>query len=293
MLTETKFYRVGDHVFSVTADEDTFQQMKNYEPFLLTEGGATGEEVRFALTVGKGEAVALTEEMRQEDEGQIIVCGHTEEGCPVYEFHWWGQTAGWLVCTDDYRRARLVLSGCLNKLAVDNGLMVLYALSTAGKGTALFHAATVSHAGKAYAFLGHSGTGKSTHASLCLRYVEDTQLVNDDNPVVRIWADGQATIYGSPWSGKTPCYRNVSYPLGGFVNLSQAPYNRIRPLRGIQAYAALVPSISGKRWDRRIADGLHLTENALAEHVAVWHLECLPDEEAARVCHAAVTGNGK
>jgi hypothetical protein len=47
-------------------------------------------------------------------------------------------------------------------------------------------------------------------------------------------------------------------------------------------------SISGKRWDERIADGLHQTENALASSIPVWHLECLPDEEAARVCYAQV-----
>ena len=169
-------------------------------------------------------------------------------------------------------------------MAIDNALMVLYALATADKGTALFHAATVSYQDQCYMFLGKSGTGKSTHARLWLNYIEGTELVNDDNPVVRIDNDGSAIVYGSPWSGKTPCYRNVCYPLGGLVLLSQAPYNKIRRLKGIEAYAALVPSISGKRWDAHIADGLHQTEDALASHVPVWHLECLPDEEAARVC---------
>ena len=96
-------------------------------------------------------------------------------------------------------------------------------------------------------FLGPSGTGKSTHARLWLQYIDGTELVNDDNPVVRIYQDGAATVFGSPWSGKTPCYRNVRYPLGGIVMLSQAPYNKIHRLGGLQAYIALVPSISGKR----------------------------------------------
>jgi hypothetical protein len=80
----------------------------------------------------------------------------------------------------------------------------------------------------------------------------------------------------------------VSYPLGGIVMLSQAPYNKIQRLGGLQAYVALVPSISGKRWDARIADGLHHTENALAMHVPVYHLECLPDEAAARLCNETI-----
>jgi SOS-response transcriptional repressor LexA len=76
----------------------------------------------------------------------------------------------------------------------------------------------------------------------------------------------------------------VSQELGAIVLLSQAPFNKIRRLGGLEAYAALVPSISGKRWDERIADGLHQTENALASTVPTWHLQCLPDEEAARLC---------
>ena len=60
-------------------------------------------------------------------------------------------------------------------------------------------------------------------------------------------------------------------------------------LKGIAAYAALVPSISGKRWDRAMADGLHETEDALASTVPVWHLDCLPDEAAAQLCNETVS----
>lgn len=56
------------------------------------------------------------------------------------------------------------------------------------------------------------------------------------------------------------------------------------------AYAALVPSISGKRWEGRVAEGLHETEDLLASQVPVWHLECLPNPEAAWKCCEAVTG---
>ena len=80
----------------------------------------------------------------------------------------------------------------------------------------------------------------------------------------------------------------MSLPIGGIVQLRQAPYNKIRRLRSIEAYAALVPSISGKRWERSVADGLHDTENALAGTVPVWYLECLPDEAAARLCQETI-----
>ncbi|MBQ9677191.1 MAG: hypothetical protein IJV44_03540 [Prevotella sp.] len=285
-MLETKYYKVAEHLFGVTAEADDFELMKNYEPFCCDD--APAGETAFAITIEDGEGVDYTEELRQDDEGQEIICGKTADGRSVFEFSWLHQTAGFLVCSNDYREGTLIVKGQHRKLAIDNTLMVLYALATAAHGTALFHSAVVSHEDKAYMFLGKSGTGKSTHARLWLKYISGTALVNDDNPVVRVFDKEHVIVYGSPWSGKTPCYRNVSYPLGGIILLSQAPYNKIRHLRGIEAYAALVPSISGKRWDSRIADGLHQTENALAQSVRIWHLECLPDEEAAKVCQESV-----
>ena len=282
-MQNIKYYKVADVLFSVTADDGDFALMTNYEPFVCDDGSSASAV--FQLSVKEGDTVAYTEEMRQDDEGQMIVCGKTGDGNPVFEFIWANETAGWLLGSQDYRQATLVVTGRYRKLAIDNALMILYALSTAELGVALFHSSTVSFGDKAYMFLGVSGTGKSTHSSLWLKYIEGTELLNDDNPVVRVFDDGHATVYGSPWSGKTPCYRNLSYPLGGIVLLSQAPYNKIQRLKGIHAYVALVPSISGKRWDKRIADGLHKTENALAMNIPTWHLECLPDEAAAQLCH--------
>ena len=278
-MRETRHYEVAGHAFAVSGEGEDLALMENYAPF-----AADGQPSVFSLSIERGAAPSFTEELRQEDEGQVIVCGRTADGQPVFEFVWAGATAGLLVCSADYREGRLATTGSHTKLAIDNALMVLYALATAGSGTVLFHAAVVSHGDRAYMFLGPSGTGKSTHARLWLKHIDGTELMNDDNPVVRIGADGRATVYGSPWSGKTPCYRNVSRELGAIVLLSQAPFNKIRRLGGLEAYAALVPSISGKRWDERIADGLHQTENALASTVPTWHLQCLPDEEAARLC---------
>lgn len=287
-MCKTKYFKVADVVFAVTASDDDFGLMKNYEPFVFDNDKR--ESAVFNLTVSEGDIMAYTEEMRQDDEGQVIVCGKTANGSPVFEFIWANETAGWLQYPNDYRQASLTVTGSYRKLAIDNALMILFALSTASHGVALFHSSTVTYANKAYMFLGVSGTGKSTHSSLWLKHIKGTELLNDDNPVVRVFDDGHVTVYGSPWSGKTPCYRNLSYPLGGIVLLSQAPYNRIHRLSGIQAYVALVPSISGKRWDKQIADGLHQTEDALAKTVPTWHLECLPDEAAAQLCCKTISG---
>ena len=282
---ETKYYQVAEVLFSVTTDAQDFELMTNYEPFIAV--GGSQSKVVFPLTITEGDAITFAEELRQDDEGQVIVCGKTDDGRPVFQFIWAGETAGWLVCEHDYSKATLTVTGKYRKLALDNALMILFALATAGHGVALFHSATVTYDNKAYMFLGVSGTGKSTHSSLWLKYIHGTELLNDDNPVVRVDGD-DVTVYGSPWSGKTPCYRNHSNPLGGIVLLSQAPYNKIQRLSPLMAYAALVPSISGKRWDKQVAEGLHETEDMMAGEVDVWHLECLPDADAAQLCSKTI-----
>ena len=217
------------------------------------------------------------------DDGQEIVVGHLPSGSSYFEFWLGSKRSSVLVTSSDYKTGTISVEESW-WFGVNNAVMVMYALATANLRTALFHSSVVSYQGRGYMFLGHSGTGKSTHSRLWLKYIEGTSLVNDDNPVVRISENHEVRVYGTPWSGKTPCYRNVSYPVGAIVRLEQAPHNAIQRLKGVRAYAAVMPSISGKRWDSRLAEGLHETENLLAQLVPVWHLDCLPDEAAARLC---------
>ena len=272
---------MAEHVFVLkTGEHDSMLgDLRQYEPFLTDPT----DKLTFSMEVADELPVnAFNEELRQEEEGQIIVAGHLNGGEAYFEFWLDKKLCSTMVADKDYRKAKVCVKENWS-FGVNNAMMVMYALATANSQTALFHSSVVSYQGKAYMFLGHSGTGKSTHSSLWLKYIEGTELVNDDNPVVRI-IDGVARVYGSPWSGKTPCYRHVVYPVGAIVKLDQAPYNEIKRLKGVRAYAAVVPSISGKRWDKQLAEGLHETENLLAQIVPVWHLDCLPDEAAARLC---------
>jgi hypothetical protein len=280
------YYKVAGHVFALKTNcyEHIVSSLSQYEPFATKPT----EDTVFRLSINNAPfaMIGFTIEVEQEDEGQVIKAGHIgEKSC--FQFFHKDRLKTVLVCSADYKVGEMY-SENTNEFCINNALMVMYALSTANKQTALFHSSVVSHKGKAYMFLGPSGTGKSTHSSLWLKYIEGTELVNDDNPVVRVHEDGSIIVYGSPWSGKTPCYRNVSYPLGAIVELSQAPKNIIRRLRPLQAYAALMNSISGKRWDSRMAEGLHMTENLITTKAPIWHLDCLPDEAAARLCERNV-----
>ena len=279
-----KHYTVAGHGFIVDAEDSIFTDMKQYQPFMDEEDGNT----LFTLRVQKSDTPIIYKEChRQEDEGTSMICGETPEGKTILEFQIRNEVMGRLVCSHDFTEGDVYYRTGRRFYVVNNSLMMMYTFITSDKMTTLFHSSVVNYQGKAYMFLGKSGTGKSTHSQLWLKYIEGTELVNDDNPVVRI-IDGEARVYGSPWSGKTPCYRNVDFPIGGIVKLKQAPHNEIRRLKPVEAYVAMAMSISGLRWKKQMGDGLHQTENLLTATVPVWHLSCLPDQNAAEICSKTI-----
>lgn len=200
-----------------------------------------------------------------------------------------GQYCGLLQATPDFGQGTIATRGddSLRTFAVNNALMLMYAFASATKGTLLVHASVIKNDERGYLFLGQSGTGKSTHSSLWLKHIEGSELLNDDNPVIVVDGKG-ATVYGSPWSGKTPCYKNDSARIGAFVRIKQKPENRIMREQPLQAFATLLPSMSTMKWDKRVYDGVCDSVARLVETVPLYTLGCRPDQEAAEVCYAEV-----
>lgn len=198
---------------------------------------------------------------------------------------------GVLEMSGDFREGRLFAEGSAadQVFAVNNALMLLFAFASAQYSALELHASVVTHGGRGFLFLGRSGTGKSTHSRLWLEHIPGTELLNDDNPVLRI-VDGAARVYGTPWSGKTPCYKAQDVPVGAIVRLQQAPLNRISRCSVVQAYASVMASSSGFRPIRTLADAQHETLSQVAQQVPCYQLECLPDEAAARLCQETVDG---
>ncbi|MBQ3581623.1 MAG: hypothetical protein II976_01570 [Alistipes sp.] len=171
------------------------------------------------------------------------------------------------------------------------GLWFVFNIATVQHLTAAVHSSVIVKDGCAVMFLGESGTGKSTHTRLWRESVEGATLLNDDSPFVGV-EDGRTVVYGSPWSGKTPCYKAECYPLLAVVRLSQAPHNRIRPLRGVQAIGALLPSLPPAfAFDRELEEHTLATLSAVLRSVKAYHLECLPNGEAARLSCETVFGD--
>lgn len=314
-------YKVAEHIFEIEAGEDILALLSNYAPFAY-EG--EGEPV-FSLKVSPLPASPLGEvaapqgmtlvytDTSDDDMPRIEVYRGEFRGRPeAYSVEDAALQTGWIFristsktgpvvseicCTADFREALVsVADPVQTRFAIDNAAMLLFAFSTAGKGTLEMHASVTVKDGKGYLFLGHSGTGKSTHSRQWLETYEDAWLLNDDNPIV-ITPSGSpclggemAMVYGSPWSGKTPCYKNASVPIGGIVKLSQAPVNEMKPLRLPEAYAYVLSSSSGLKILPEMMDALYETISQLIQSVGCWHLDCLPNHDAAHVCHDAMVG---
>ena len=145
---------------------------------------------------------------------------------------------------------------------------------------------------KTLIFLGESGTGKSTHTRLLRERYPESFLLNDDSPFIKVEKDGSVMVYGSPWSGKTPCYKSEQHHLYGIVRLSQAPYNKIRKLSPMESIGALLPSAPPMlNYCDETTDALYGYISDILETVPVYHLECLPDTAAAELSHDTLLGN--
>ena len=229
-----------------------------------------------------------------------------------------------LECNEDFTEGVLHIAadGQDVRFCIDNALMLLFAFRTAPLMTLEMHAAVVVRPSledapealqdargtsysledaslqdaltgyreeakgeeRGYLFLGHSGTGKSTHARMWLQAFPDAWLLNDDNPILRVMEDGEVRVYGSPWSGKTPCYNSAHARVGGIIKLSQTPHNQIRKLSLPEAYAYILSSASGLKIERQMTDNMYNTIRDIITQVGCYHMECLPNTEAAEVC---------
>lgn len=143
----------------------------------------------------------------------------------------------------------------------------------------LLHASLIQYNGKAIAFTGPSGIGKSTQAEIW-RTAFDADILNGDRAAIRCAPTGWQA-YGSPYAGTSGIYRNASAPLAAIIVLQQAKENQLRQLSPGEAFRRLYPEITIHRWDKTFtAHATDLCLGMLAD-VPVYLLQCLPEESAA------------
>ena len=271
-----KVYQVAGHRFGVYGENlcKAIDCIAGFKPFERINGG----ELLFTFVEDMDipEMRTVQYEFAYEDvtgyfgkiaNGFMLILKPAEEDA----LHLW--------CNDGEKEVRMCgnFSARLYRFA----LWIGFGLMTLPFDTVAIHSSCIVYENKAVLFLGESGTGKSTHTSLWRRHIEGAILLNDDSPILRV-EEGKVWAYGSPWSGKTPCYKDERYELQGCVRLSQAPYNQIKQLTILQAYGAIHPSCPPEfAYDDKLYDSVSGFINKLLSAVPFYHLACLPNDEAA------------
>ncbi len=217
-------------------------------------------------------------------DAETIVFGMTEEGGRRFLMR--------ITEEEGIFRARTGMDATTPVHLLRFAVWMAYGVAALPQGVVAVHASTICAEGMAVMFLGESGTGKSTHTRLWLKNIPGTELLNDDSPMVN--ADGNGIrVYGSPWSGKTPCYKDRSAPLSAIVRLSQAPHNTIKRLPTIAALGAIQPSCPPSfGYDAALSDRVYAILSPLLKQTPVYHLECLPDAGAARLVFDTLKKDG-
>ena len=288
----TCYYEIGGHSIAVrfVNEENNDDLIPSFAPFRLQDEPA---ELLFTMLVDDN----LDWPQQNDEIGQFDCggCNHgvyrTDDGGYLYSIH----DSHDVLCSRmqsnaDFSQCSVSLYGktwVQRNYGLNNALMMAYAFASACSATMLMHASVIRQGGKGYLMTAPSGTGKSTHTRLWYDNIPGCDLMNDDNPVVRI-VDGQAVVYGSPWSGKTRCYRNIQAPVGGIVRIQQRPENTIRRLNPVEAFCNLLPAMSNMKWDKRVYNGICDGISQLIQLVGVHELGCLPNAEAAILCHDTI-----
>ena len=265
-----------------------------YEPFTTEESS----KIDFRLTVCNGQP----DEFRQaQKEGQVTKLMSETEVLPYYYVYRWkegtvfefegadgkidstllvenGAESGYFWAGEKLRPYSVIFQICF-------ALRIMYTYNSWKYKAVLMHSSVIAHNGSSVLFLGTSGTGKSTHSRLWLENIPGAELLNDDNPVLRI-EEGKVNAYGTPWSGKTPCYRKAHLPVRALVRLHQAPANEVKQVKGLDAFAGVISSASTVKWDKTVMDGVMSIMSQIVMTVKCLSMGCLPDKEAAQMCCA-------
>lgn len=282
-----KDYLIAGHRIRIEGNETWIQVIAGLDGFKPFEADSEGIPVAHFLYVDE-EVPQLTEaQYENEVDGIADVFGRYKAGYMfVMTVPEGGRISLWKADGSNIIR----FNGLLMPRLVRFVLWIAYGLATLPLQTIAIHTSVIQYKERAVLFLGESGTGKSTHTRLWRENIEGAVLLNDDSPILRI-IDGKPRMFGSPWSGKTPCYRTESYPLAACVRLSQAPYNKIHRLNVPQGYAAIHPSCPPDfAYDDNLYDYISETLGDVLGKVPMYHLECLPDADAARLSCRTIFG---
>ena len=218
-------------------------------------------------------------------EGEDITSGNiTHRKIPGgWFFHFPGESNTGLIVSDDYTSLRLfgqkqdfvsVGEEWLIRVALECRLILM--------GYVSMHAAAVSLDGRAYAFSGPSGTGKSTRA-LAWCDALGAELISGDRPLLHVES---LELYGVPWDGKEQCHKNVHFPLRAFLEIRRSRLNYLRKMNFEQCREFLMRQCFLPMWDTDTAAVQMQNILYLAKKAPVVRAFCGPaGEDAKEILH--------
>ena len=263
---------------------------ENYTPFIVSPNEVEQINATISMKKIKVSDKKLCHHGLVIDDQKELSIYKVDEGCYYASLNTKGSSVIYeLYASSDWKQVYLsencFTSDC-SISCIDILMMLTFIYSAAFFNTILLHSSCVKCGDDVLAFIGHSGAGKSTHSRLWLAHVPGTILLNDDQPAVRVLDDDRVLIFGTPWSGKTPCYKNDQGILKGIVRMKQAPINQITHLNPVTLFQELLSSCSMIKADPATFKPITNTLAKLSSKISGFVLENRPEKEAVQLVYA-------
>lgn len=140
------------------------------------------------------------------------------------------------------------------------------------------HASAIAYQNQAILFSAPSGTGKSTHANLWEKHLDEISFINDDKPLIQM-KDNQMIVIGTPWSGKTVRNENLNLPIKAIVFIEQSKTDVIVELSNKEKLIHLMRNSYRTHHLEKNDYVLHVMDQ-LIKHVDMFLLQCTPNDSA-------------
>ena len=287
-----KNFQVADLYFSFDEELELLANRINYVPFMTDESG-NADDFLFQLSVD----LDLKQTNCLEDFTYVNEIGSYGVIANNGVYEWILKRASdsefYLMNLDLNARKAYInfeITDDFTMQAADDFTRFAFIYSAAFHHTVLLHASCIKYDDKGIAFMGHSGVGKSTHSELWLKYVEGSELVNDDQPAVHI-KNNAVYIYGTPWSGKTICYKQIKVILKAILCMEQYSYTKLTPISKIELFTHLLSAASLIRTDKATLKMILATLSTISEKVKGARFLNRPDEEAALIAQKFLQNN--
>jgi len=155
-------------------------------------------------------------------------------------------------------------------------------------GVFIMHASVVEVDGEGYAFLAHSGTGKTTQTRLWLEHFGSrARVINGDKPLIRVNSNGAFVAYGTPWCGKEGMGCNASVPLKALYLLERSSVPACEPAAEEYSIDRLFHQLLMPEKPEQMIQLLSMIDK-LVESVPCYQLQCDMTNNSVLVAFGAV-----